>query len=1103
MKEFHSNNFSLHLCSDNSALYLALKEKLEEYHAKENFLLLRDMKRVYTRENLTIDYLSLKLVEDNIPSLLFEINPYRTIPREFLKKQSSSENIISDLACILLIENILSKKEEEVTQQKKKDNGKKSISLNKKVLRQLATSIFQFWKDSLISYSLKEEKIPNNIKQEYDSIIRKFLKTKGSRKIEFEYLYEACASGKSSFISENEAKEKFGEEIIFYGISEIDPLHFKILEILSSYIKITFLIPAPRIGLIHETEKIENAKLKELIPEWHILNRLLGDKKKADLEELLQFSIPEIPSESSLHFYESQEAYREIEFVAREILRLIEDNKEDENFRLTSIKLVLPAEDLNYSLLVSNTFDRMGIPYSFTKDIRKKKSPYFSAVASLLKLSISDFDKESIFSLFYNPCFFPVLEEMRISVKPDVWNQIISKMNLSGYLDKEHKKKLGYRESNLMTWENLWKRLNLILIGDRTGDSAKLDSQLMEEVYEFLEVSSSLLHDLIGLKEDFSKLSDFAKFFKIILDTYLHPSMRYNQSDEAERLNERGKSKINNFLSSIESIDFELDSLMEDKPNYSLEDFVDILLTQMEAWTEGDSRVLKNGVVVGELLDVIDPSFDYVFLVGLDERRFSNRSTKHDTVMIEDSIQSLRLDSALKLKTYFYHIFNHKAQRYTFSYVSLDTIRDREYYPARELDKIFHLSNSKDAIYKKIPLFSYLEYKMEGNKTFERETFDLISYKQKEMSLPFLKTSYPNWLENSNPSLSKEIDLLTSNKQLNQKVKSYFFRSSVDTNHSSLMQSNKISARKFIHYLECPKKFFYKYSVHTEEESEVTGEIESIDSLQRSIFIREALTLLSEDRTLSAQAITEKVFSRERVEWGELPFGVLGKVARQEFIEYLESSLLPFFNGLLEKFEILKKPVFNKEANKTLNSVVFSSPILWDEPVKADADFLFQDGDNLYLTILVTGKKGNDQNKKILASFISFLINQSDISKNEIKDYFGLASIQIRPAILYFPTDKNPEFSPGENCSNGDMFKPFWESLFRNEYPAFPITGKKDSCEHCQMRTVCHAYQTDFIPFLESEMQLILSEVKEQFSSKSESKEAKGKSPSKKKNKKN
>ena len=54
-----------------------------------------------------------------------------------------------------------------------------------------------------------------------------------------------------------------------------------------------------------------------------------------------------------------------------------------------------------------------------------------------------------------------------------------------------------------MTWENIWKRLNLILIGDRTEDSAKLDSQLLEEVYEFLEVSSSLLHDLIRVKRRF------------------------------------------------------------------------------------------------------------------------------------------------------------------------------------------------------------------------------------------------------------------------------------------------------------------------------------------------------------------------------------------------------------------------------------------------------------------------------------------------------------------------------------------------------------------------------------------------------------------------
>ncbi len=404
MKEFRSNNFSLHLFSDNSTLYRALQNKLETFYKKENILILRDIVRVFTRENLTTDYLSLKLVEDNIPSLLFDINPYRVIPKEFLKNKPSSDTLISDLACILLIESILVKQNLENGNRKIKKNNS-TIGINKKVLRQLAGSIFQFWKESLISFSLKEEKVPSNIKQEYDSVIRAFLKDKGNKKIEIEYLYEACASGKSQFVSESEVKEKFGEEIILYGVSEIDPLHFKILEILSSYVRISFFIPAPRIHLIHKnSSKSQNAKLKELLPDWHVLSKFLGDKKISDVEALLDFKFQETLPDSNLQFYESQEAYREIEFVAREILRLTEEHKDDDNFRLTSIKLVLPTEDVNYSLLVNNIFDRMGIPYSFTKDIRKKKSPYFSAVASLLKLSISDFDKETIFSLFYNPC---------------------------------------------------------------------------------------------------------------------------------------------------------------------------------------------------------------------------------------------------------------------------------------------------------------------------------------------------------------------------------------------------------------------------------------------------------------------------------------------------------------------------------------------------------------------------------------------------------------------------------------------------------------------------------------------------------------------------
>lgn len=157
----------------------------------------------------------------------------------------------------------------------------------------------------------------------------------------------------------------------------------------------------PPVRLMHKNNvKLNSSKLKQLIPDWHILNKFFGDKKIEEIQTTLGIEFPEILPNADLNFYESQEAYREIEFVGREILRLIEEHKDDDAFRLTSIKLVLPAEDVNYSLLVSNVFDRIGISYSFTKDIRKKKSPYFSAVASILKLSISDFDKETIFSLF-------------------------------------------------------------------------------------------------------------------------------------------------------------------------------------------------------------------------------------------------------------------------------------------------------------------------------------------------------------------------------------------------------------------------------------------------------------------------------------------------------------------------------------------------------------------------------------------------------------------------------------------------------------------------------------------------------------------------------
>jgi hypothetical protein len=71
MKEFRSNNFSLSIFSDNSALYQSLRSKLEIFSEREDILILKDLVRVFTRENLTTDYLSLKLVLERIAHFLF------------------------------------------------------------------------------------------------------------------------------------------------------------------------------------------------------------------------------------------------------------------------------------------------------------------------------------------------------------------------------------------------------------------------------------------------------------------------------------------------------------------------------------------------------------------------------------------------------------------------------------------------------------------------------------------------------------------------------------------------------------------------------------------------------------------------------------------------------------------------------------------------------------------------------------------------------------------------------------------------------------------------------------------------------------------------
>lgn len=297
--------------------------------------------------------------------------------------------------------------------------------------------------------------------------------------------------------------------------------------------------------------------------------------------------------------------------------------------------------------------------------------------------------------------------------------------------------------------------------------------------------------------------------------------------------------------------------------------------------------------------------------------------------------------------------------------------------------------------------------------------------------------------------------------------------------------------------MECPKKFFFQYSIHTDEESNVSGDVESVDSLRRHLFIKEVFFYLGQDIKQDATTITEKIFNSRRVESGEIPFGVLGRVAELDFKEYLESYLLPFYSQLAVECKIYKKGKFYSEANKTLDSIIFSTPMIWNESIKADVDLFLLEGDTLYLTWMTTASSIKDK-KRILAGFTTFVINQSEQIKKEIKDYFQIESIHLAPAILHFPQNNLPILSKGKLVNyEEEIFRPFWDGLFAYEYPAFPMSADKKSCEYCPVNTVCHGYHTEFVSFLEPEMDRILSETVNQFSPQKTFPEKKEKTPSK------
>jgi hypothetical protein len=1027
MKEFHSNKFHLYLFPDHEERYKYLITKLQTISQREDFTLLKDVIRIFTREKITSNYLSIEIVRDEFPSLYFQADPLRKIFTEVLKNVED-KNVINDSTCIFILTDIIKKK----TKLK-----------NTRAIFALANDIFKEWNESLRNMQ------PIHLKKEHDDILKEFLKIKKNFFTINEYTRDSILNLK--FKSNEEILNNLGKDIFVYGVFEMDMLSFKLLEYLSQILSVHIFLTLPRLDFIHSNPLEKN--LEDLLPEESFL-RLIEPKLK--FKELVDAdSFEQNKNLPNLVIRSTQEIYREVDFVARDILRKIDSR--NEKFPLNKIKIILPDLE-TYQATLMQVFTKMEIPYSCTKNIKVKFSPYFSAIISLLTIIESDFSKDELFSLFNNPCFLPSLRESSpTEIRSDVWSRIISKLNIESFLDETDRSQKGYRKNSLLTWSSIWKRLSLLSF--ESNSEINLDPEEQEELESFLFVTSSFLNDIIFLQEDYSKLDDVSLFLKTLESTYLNSN--YTGSNEQDRyMSLYIKNQFYSILSNYSQSFIELKK-MGFEVKLDLFYFIDLIKSELSSLLYSDSKLIRSGVVVGTYIDTIDPCFDFIYYVGLDENLFST-SQNSSIQEVEESLELNKIkNDSLKQKIYFYSIFNHKPKEIALSYINLDSIKDRVKYPYSEVDRI-KSKYPQNLIKTESIYLSLLEESSSINASeikLDKKALDLMNIEILNLKIPNLSLLSPSWDRNEN------------SLDIPEKINRYLFRKK-----SSKIKTENVydffSASKWRKYLECPKKYLYDTSFSSDS-NESIGELKEFTALNWYQIVHKLLEIKSVYNYSNPKDYIDILNQSATIEAGEYPYGLLGEVATIILKEYLENYFISFFKN--QNFSnIIYRPLFNSNLKKIDNKPIFSS-IIDDDlgECRMNFDLLIQKETILYLVNLSTSEP--KPLKLLELNFNTSLVQK--YSQKELNEFFKTKDLVIQPAILL--VEKVKELFLTETKFEFDKEHPFFKEsnqLFKeNFFPAKPF--KETLCDYCNFKPNCFGYSKGFEEFLSEDSVLFLNSI--------------------------
>ncbi len=469
----------------------------------------------------------------------------------------------------------------------------------------------------------------------------------------------------------------------------------------------------------------------------------------------------------------------EVELIAKQIKYLLTEEEVQPHKICVVFNLIS-----EYSSLVRDVFERIGIPFNLTDRIPLEQSPPVIALVNFLDIAVNDYYFKNIFRALSGRYF----EHSDIDVAN--LNYVASELKIV---------------SGLYNWKNSINNS----IGKTFGDEDKISDRKLKKAISDLEQIENKLAAFSGKltpSEFFNQLLVFIKESRI-------SSSVLESSEESREANIVG---LTTFIETIEEI-LKLIDLQNEGKQYDLNFYTDQIKTAC-GWARFNVKGRSDyGVLVTSVNEIRGLKFDHLFIAGLNEGVFPTRYNPE-----------IFFSGAFAKK----EITHQTEERFHF-YQSLTSWRKRLYLSCS-------LTGNEKELVESNFLSDFCE--LFDHKFLTKDNFKNSAYNIEDVHMNIGKRFLIDGQIDANEGIGKEdleelkrkiriSTLRTNEPQAKNKYNSY-----LDTSQNKIIEQTldafkerEYSITQLETYAKCPFKYFMQYVLGLSQISEPTEEVEAIE----------------------------------------------------------------------------------------------------------------------------------------------------------------------------------------------------------------------------------------------------------------------------------